>query len=138
MVSLSLSLPKGARVQLAHPLHLSTLAVPTVIFHCSLSQQRGPKSARIYSETRRAALDAGIIKPLSPATTTGEDEGQGGRALLQPEDEETGGPRPTARRSENGGQTILVLRHGFSNFGRVYKEDKALVEGWDEEAWSWR
>ncbi|KAJ2685496.1 Cdc25 phosphatase Ibp1, partial [Coemansia spiralis] len=25
-------------------------AVPLVVFHCALSQQRGPKSARIYSE----------------------------------------------------------------------------------------
>ncbi|KAI0736312.1 Rhodanese-like protein [Fomitopsis betulina] len=29
-----------------------TKDVPTVIFHCALSQVRGPKAARIYSETR--------------------------------------------------------------------------------------
>jgi len=28
--------------------------VGTVVFHCSYSQQRGPKTARIYSETREA------------------------------------------------------------------------------------
>ncbi|THH15851.1 hypothetical protein EW146_g4691 [Bondarzewia mesenterica] len=29
-----------------------TKDVPTVIFHCALSQQRGPKAAQIYAETR--------------------------------------------------------------------------------------
>ncbi|KAA1469942.1 Rhodanese-like protein [Dentipellis sp. KUC8613] len=29
-----------------------TKDVPMVIFHCALSQQRGPRAARIYSETR--------------------------------------------------------------------------------------
>ncbi|WFD37039.1 protein-tyrosine-phosphatase [Malassezia cuniculi] len=30
-----------------------------VVFHCALSQQRGPKAARIYSEIREAALTNG-------------------------------------------------------------------------------
>ena len=30
-----------------------TKDVPLVVFHCSLSQVRGPKAARIYEETRR-------------------------------------------------------------------------------------
>ncbi|KAF5315085.1 hypothetical protein D9619_007352 [Psilocybe cf. subviscida] len=34
-----------------------TKEVPLVIFHCSLSQVRGPKAARIYSETRKNVLD---------------------------------------------------------------------------------
>ncbi|KAG8908430.1 hypothetical protein FRB99_006635 [Tulasnella sp. 403] len=32
-----------------------TKDVPKVIFHCSLSQQRGPKAARIYAEHRESA-----------------------------------------------------------------------------------
>ncbi|KAF8964168.1 Rhodanese-like domain-containing protein [Flammula alnicola] len=32
-----------------------TKEVPLVIFHCTLSQVRGPKAARIYSETRHNA-----------------------------------------------------------------------------------
>nr|XP_019013783.1 uncharacterized protein I206_01856 [Kwoniella pini CBS 10737]OCF52564.1 hypothetical protein I206_01856 [Kwoniella pini CBS 10737] len=31
-------------------------SVPKVIFHCALSQARGPKAARIYAETRSHAL----------------------------------------------------------------------------------
>ncbi|KAM5539472.1 hypothetical protein V8D89_006924 [Ganoderma adspersum] len=29
-----------------------TKHIPTVVFHCALSQMRGPKAARIYSEAR--------------------------------------------------------------------------------------
>ncbi|ORX33791.1 Rhodanese-like domain-containing protein [Kockovaella imperatae] len=31
---------------------------PSVVFHCALSQQRGPKAARIYAETREASLSS--------------------------------------------------------------------------------
>jgi len=37
-----------------------TKQVPLIIFHCSLSQVRGPKAARIYSETRKNVLDKDI------------------------------------------------------------------------------
>ncbi|KAK7469058.1 Cdc25 phosphatase Ibp1 [Stygiomarasmius scandens] len=33
-----------------------TKEVPTMIFHCALSQVRGPKAARIYKETRQNVL----------------------------------------------------------------------------------
>ncbi|KAE9394883.1 Rhodanese-like protein [Gymnopus androsaceus JB14] len=33
-----------------------TKDVPMVIFHCALSQMRGPKAARIYKETRQNIL----------------------------------------------------------------------------------
>ncbi|ETW81626.1 hypothetical protein HETIRDRAFT_417717 [Heterobasidion irregulare TC 32-1] len=40
-----------------------TKDVPTVIFHCALSQQRGPKAARIYAETRDNLQKEGQDKP---------------------------------------------------------------------------
>ncbi|OCH90927.1 Rhodanese-like protein [Obba rivulosa] len=40
-----------------------TKAVPTVIFHCALSQVRGPKAARIYSETRDILQSKGEDTP---------------------------------------------------------------------------
>ncbi|EEB97631.1 hypothetical protein MPER_03014 [Moniliophthora perniciosa FA553] len=36
-----------------------TKDVPLVIFHCTLSQVRGPKAARIYQETRQNVLEEG-------------------------------------------------------------------------------
>ncbi|KAH9948895.1 Rhodanese-like protein [Amylocystis lapponica] len=50
---------KGARNEPSHgflagvaDLVQRTKTVPTVVFHCALSQVRGPKAARIYAETR--------------------------------------------------------------------------------------
>ncbi|KLO08675.1 Rhodanese-like protein [Schizopora paradoxa] len=37
-----------------------TKKVSMVIFHCALSQQRGPKAARIYAEARKAAEKEGV------------------------------------------------------------------------------
>jgi len=69
--------------------------VKVVIFHCALSQIRGPKAARIYDETRNSI----------------------GLALDKP-------------------QEVYVLRDGFTGFQRKFKDDPALVEGWDEEVWA--
>ncbi|KAJ2776149.1 Cdc25 phosphatase Ibp1 [Coemansia javaensis] len=44
-------------------------AVPSVVFHCALSQQRGPKSARIYREIVRERLrGAAPSDPLAAQT----------------------------------------------------------------------
>ncbi|EIM86008.1 Rhodanese-like protein [Stereum hirsutum FP-91666 SS1] len=40
-----------------------TKDVPLVIFHCALSQARGPKAARIYAETRDNLQKAGQDQP---------------------------------------------------------------------------
>lgn len=90
--------------------------VPTVVFHCSLSQQRGPKSARIYSEARKAALEAGKIQPLKPSANESESD-----ADAVAIDGLTEAEAATAKNKENGGQAILVLRDGFANFGRLHK-----------------
>lgn len=84
-------------------------AVPTVIFHCSLSQARGPKAARIYSEVRQAALQRGDVQPIASPT----------KPTLVPKIE--GADQSAYESGENGGQNILVLRDGFANFGRIYK-----------------
>ena len=36
-----------------------TKDVPKMVFHCALSQQRGPKAARVYAETRNNKLNPG-------------------------------------------------------------------------------
>jgi len=79
--------------------------VPKVIFHCALSQARGPKCARIYSET----LDA-----LSEKVDTEESVSK----PQQPEEQE-----------------ILVLRNGFTGFQDAYKNDPDLVENFDQRYW---
>lgn len=63
-----------------------------VIFHCALSQVRGPKSARIYND-----------------------------ALNLTENE--------------NGQEVYVLRGGFTEFQRFYRDDSKLVEAFNKELW---
>ncbi|OCF55904.1 hypothetical protein L486_06660 [Kwoniella mangroviensis CBS 10435] len=46
---------------LAHRANVFAI-VPKVIFHCALSQARGPKAARIYAETRSHALPEPAIQ----------------------------------------------------------------------------
>ncbi|KAJ7758135.1 hypothetical protein DFH07DRAFT_772602 [Mycena maculata] len=69
-----------------------TAAVEVMVFHCALSQMRGPKAARIYEETR-SNLKVGADKP----------------------------------------QEVYVLRDGFNEFQRKFKDDPALVENWEAE-----
>ncbi|KAJ7451600.1 Rhodanese-like domain-containing protein [Mycena latifolia] len=70
-----------------------TADVKVMVFHCALSQMRGPKAARIYEETRS---NLNVDKP----------------------------------------QEIYVLRNGFTEFQRKFKDDSALVENWEEEVWA--
>ncbi|KIJ54626.1 hypothetical protein M422DRAFT_24536 [Sphaerobolus stellatus SS14] len=53
--------------------------IPTVVFHCALSQVRGPKSARIYAETR----DAIVADDSQPSKQQEVLVLQGGFAALQ-------------------------------------------------------
>ncbi|PBK75009.1 Rhodanese-like protein [Armillaria solidipes] len=39
-----------------------TKEVPLVVFHCALSQVRGPKAARVYAETRQNVLEESPLK----------------------------------------------------------------------------
>lgn len=39
-------------------------AVPQVYFHCALSQQRGPKAARIYNEVRHLTGEKDVQKVI--------------------------------------------------------------------------
>ncbi|EAU85771.2 hypothetical protein CC1G_04988 [Coprinopsis cinerea okayama7 len=51
-----LNKPSGEFLNTVDELVKDTKDVPLVIFHCALSQVRGPKAARIYKETRENLL----------------------------------------------------------------------------------
>ncbi|KDR82495.1 hypothetical protein GALMADRAFT_237814 [Galerina marginata CBS 339.88] len=56
----SVNLPSREFLMNVDGLVKDTKQVPLVIFHCSLSQVRGPKAARVYSETRKNVVDKDI------------------------------------------------------------------------------
>jgi len=57
----SLHIPSGDFLMNVDGLVKRAKEVPIVIFHCALSQARGPKAARIYAETRRNILEGNGI-----------------------------------------------------------------------------
>ncbi|GAA6057331.1 hypothetical protein JCM3770_001095 [Rhodotorula araucariae] len=97
--------------------------VPTVIFHCSLSQVRGPKAARIYAE---AMLEAQAAKSAPPPESSAA-------AGAGPQDFS---PNPYRQQHREGQQQVFVLRDGFSNWQGLYRADPLLVENFDARVWA--
>lgn len=77
----------------------------TVIFHCALSQQRGPSAALRYLRERDQALASKQSSELSEE-----------QASTQPQD-------------------VYVLDRGFVGWQEVYGEDERLTEGYRKELW---
>ncbi|TIC54075.1 Rhodanese-like protein [Wallemia mellicola] len=50
------NVPSRSFLDGVHNLVKESEEIPKVVFHCALSQVRGPKSARIYAETRKNLL----------------------------------------------------------------------------------
>ncbi|KAL7627252.1 Cdc25 phosphatase Ibp1 [Parahypoxylon ruwenzoriense] len=77
-----------------------------VVFHCALSQQRGPTAALRYLRESEATL-----KKLVPKA----DEGAERRAAKK--------------------QQVYVLDRGFVGWQEIYGPDERLTEAWRRELW---
>ncbi|OBR02289.1 Trypsin-like serine typically contains c-terminal pdz domain protein [Colletotrichum higginsianum IMI 349063] len=77
----------------------------TVVFHCALSQQRGPSAALRYLREREQLLAS--KKPQGTADESADTEPQ----------------------------TVYVLDRGFVGWQEVYGEDERLTEGYRKELW---
>lgn len=86
----------------------------TVVFHCSLSQQRGPSAALRYLRERKRLLR--IDTRDGDADGTGEKEKEG-----------TAGAE----------QKVYVLEGGFSRWQEKYGEDVRLTEGYQKDVWEY-
>ncbi|KAK0551200.1 Cdc25 phosphatase Ibp1 [Tilletia horrida] len=62
------NVPSSSFEQRVDSLVKDLVDVPKVVFHCHLSQQRGPKAARIYSDARKEAIASGAL-PAGPNQT---------------------------------------------------------------------
>jgi len=89
-----------------------------VVFHCMLSQQRGPKAALMYARAKQAAVE--------------REQGDDGR-----DDEDEGGDADgrAAQTGKIGGQEVCVLEGGFGNWQALYGEDVKLTEGYVKDLW---
>jgi rhodanese-related sulfurtransferase len=86
-----------------------------VVFHCVLSQQRGPSAALRYLREKRR-LDS-----ESKTESKGEVEEAAEGEKMQ----------------EDKGQKVLVLRGGFSEWQEKYGSDKRLTEAWQKDIWEY-
>ncbi|KAI9710332.1 MAG: hypothetical protein M1820_002827 [Bogoriella megaspora] len=84
----------------------------SVIFHCSLSQQRGPSAALRYARERKRLL--GIDLGDEHVGQEGTDKEQG-----------TAGTQ----------QKIYVLDGGFVSWQEKFGEDEKLTEGYQKDIW---
>jgi rhodanese-related sulfurtransferase len=92
----------------------------TVIFHCALSQMRGPGAALRYLRERE--------RLLRPASKAGPDADTKERA----EGEDVDTPVPNGEVKE---QMVYVLEEGFVGWVQKYAEDSRLTEGYRKEIW---
>ncbi|KAM0790526.1 hypothetical protein ACM66B_003396 [Microbotryomycetes sp. NB124-2] len=92
--------------------------VENVIFHCALSQVRGPKAARKYAQ----ALERANPSPLSDERPTAEQARSFAPNPFEHQQVASSNAQSTKK------QNVLVLRNGFEGWLEKYKDDATLVE----------
>lgn len=90
-----------------------------VVFHCALSQQRGPSAAlRYLREKERLDPGAGVQSKGEVKEEGVGEKGEGGEG-------QGGGKK----------QTVYVLKGGFTEWQQKYGEDEKLTEGYQKDIW---
>lgn len=94
-----------------------------VVFHCALSQQRGPSAALRYLRERARLVGGG------EGNDKEEGKGKGdGEAEAEAEGEEE-------KKEKEKEQRVYVLRGGFGEWQEKYGEDEKLTEGFQKDLW---
>ncbi|KAJ4319128.1 Cdc25 phosphatase Ibp1 [Neodidymelliopsis sp. IMI 364377] len=86
-----------------------------VVFHCALSQQRGPSAALRYLREKERLGPTSILESKGEVKEEGvgkNDEGE-----------------------KKGTQRVYVLRGGFTEWQEKYGEDEKLTEGYQKDIW---
>ena len=93
-----------------------------VVFHCALSQQRGPSAALRYLREKERLV------PGAELESRGEirEEGAGQSEEISDEGMNEG----TGKK-----QRVYVLRGGFTEWQEKYGEDRTLTEGYQKDIW---
>lgn len=119
-----------------------------VVFHCALSQQRGPSAALRYLREReskglatndgKAAIserdgEAGKVEGVNRDVVKdvgAEGDKQGGREIAILED-----AFPSLEPRQRETQEVYVLDGGFVKWQEIYGHDKRLTEGYAPDIW---
>lgn len=124
-----------------------------VVFHCALSQQRGPAAALRYMRERESKLKIGKIhndtsppaigirkgyiqKVSSPASKEQEIKGEIDKVLdASGSGIKTGSSLDTPS-PESKEQEVFVLDRGFVGWQEKYGKDQRLTEAYAEDIWT--
>ncbi|GAA5882987.1 hypothetical protein JCM16303_006777 [Sporobolomyces ruberrimus] len=106
--------------------------VPKVIFHCTLSQVRGPKNARIYAEAIESRQRNQEQPPPSPPPSSPPSRTT---TTTPASSNQNFSPNPFPNHEGEGKQEVYVLRDGFQGWQGLYRDDPKLVENFDERIW---
>ncbi|KAG9244407.1 hypothetical protein BJ878DRAFT_72425 [Calycina marina] len=96
-----------------------------VVFHCALSQQRGPSAALRYLRERERLLGAGKETVGGVLKKNSADKGRDG--------EDVEGEWEDVEVEKE--QKVYVLERGFVGWQEEYAEDERLTEGYRKEIW---
>lgn len=87
-----------------------------VVFHCMLSQQRGPKAALMYARAKAYEVEKQKAERDPESETHESKEIEQGSGKI-------------------GGQEVCVLEGGFDNWRRFYGEDVKLTNDYIKDLW---
>ena len=124
-----------------------------VVFHCALSQQRGPTAALRYIRERETKMKNGnankqtgpprigirngsVQKITTPASKEQELKGETEKALDVPDLGVDNGSILKDRSPELKEQEIYVLDRGFVGWQEKYGKDERLTEAYAEDVWA--
>ncbi|KAK3337961.1 hypothetical protein B0H65DRAFT_477342 [Neurospora tetraspora] len=103
----------------------------TVVFHCALSQQRGPSAALRYIRERERLMPKEVETKLTSAADSAAVEeavGADGEGKEKKEEEEEEKKKPV-------NQKVFVLDRGFVGWQEAFGLDERLTEGYSKELW---
>jgi len=92
-----------------------------VVFHCALSQQRGPSAALRYLRERERMFPVSSEVPAEASKDTSTN----------PVSEDAASSKSPAK------QKVYVLDGGFVQWQEKYGKDKKLTDAYNEEVWKY-
>ncbi|KAK0701913.1 hypothetical protein B0T26DRAFT_682009 [Lasiosphaeria miniovina] len=109
----------------------------TVVFHCALSQQRGPGAALRYIRERERFLASENKKAAAAKSSAAEDDGAADAVADSSASGVVGqdGAAGSEGQDKPVQQTVYVLDRGFVGWQEVYGTDERLTEGYRKELW---
>ncbi|KAJ4370915.1 Cdc25 phosphatase Ibp1 [Didymella sp. IMI 355093] len=87
-----------------------------VVFHCALSQQRGPSAALRYLREKERLDGQTRVESKGEVREEGNGAGEG-------------------QDKKEGKQRVYVLKGGFTEWQEKYGEDETLTEGYQKDIW---